>query len=177
MIGDSTFFHSGITPLISAAYNESDGLVLILDNRTTAMTGHQGHAGSGVRPDMSEGPAVDIQGLCEAIGVRTTTVDATDYSEIEAAIKTEVRTPGLGVLVAQAPCALLTREKLGMVVVDEERCNLCGLCLDIGCPAIASGEDAVIIHESCTGCGLCVEVCKRGALTFADPDRAGAGGA
>ncbi len=177
VIGDSTFFHSGITPLISAAYNESDGLVLILDNRTTAMTGHQGHAGSGVRPDMSEGPAVDIQGLCEAIGVRTTTVDATDYSEIEAAIKTEVKTPGLGVLVAQAPCALLTREKLGMVVVDEERCNLCGLCLDIGCPAIASGEDAVIIHESCTGCGLCVEVCKRGALTFADPDRAGAGGA
>ena len=76
VIGDSTFFHSGITPLIDAFYNEVEGLVLILDNRTTAMTGHQGHPGTGLRPDRSQGPAVDIQRLCEGIGVRCATVDA-----------------------------------------------------------------------------------------------------
>jgi indolepyruvate ferredoxin oxidoreductase alpha subunit len=166
VIGDSTFFHSGITPLISASYNESDGLVLILDNRTTAMTGHQGHPGTGIRPDLTEGPAIDIQRLCDGIGVRCTTVDAKDYRALQAAIKAEAKTPGLGVLVAQAPCALLVREQAGTVLVDEERCNLCGLCLDIGCPAIVPGEDAVGITDACTGCGLCVEVCKRGAMTL-----------
>jgi indolepyruvate ferredoxin oxidoreductase alpha subunit len=164
VIGDSTFFHSGITALISASYNESDGLVMILDNRTTAMTGHQGHPGTGVRPDLTEGPAIAIQELCDGIHVRCTTIDAKDYDAIVAAIKTEVATPGLGVIVAEAPCALLVREKVGTVLVDDDRCNLCGLCLDIGCPAIAPQADTVAITEACTGCGLCVEVCKRGAL-------------
>jgi indolepyruvate ferredoxin oxidoreductase alpha subunit len=166
VIGDSTFFHSGITPLISASYNEADGLVMILDNRTTAMTGHQGTPGSGVRPDLTEGPAITIQELCDGIHVRCTTIDAKDYQAIVDGIKTEVATPGLGVIVAQAPCALLVREKNGTVLVDDERCNLCGLCLAIGCPAIAPQADTVSITEVCTGCGLCVEVCKRGALTL-----------
>ena len=166
VIGDSTFFHSGITPLISASYNGAEGLVLILDNRTTAMTGHQGTPGTGVRPDLTEGPAIEIQELCDGIRVRCTTIDAKDYSAIVDAIKAEVGAPGLGVIVAQAPCALLVREKNGTVLVDDERCNLCGLCLDIGCPAIAPQADTVSITEACTGCGLCVEVCKRGALTL-----------
>jgi indolepyruvate ferredoxin oxidoreductase, alpha subunit len=174
VIGDSTFFHSGITGLISASYNEAEGVVLILDNRTTAMTGHQGNPGTGVRPDKSQGPAIDLQTLCDGIGVRCTTVDARDYPALVAAIKAEVKEPGLGVIVAQAPCALLTREKSGEVLVDEERCNLCGLCLDIGCPAIAPGDDAVSILASCTGCALCIEVCKRGALSHADADSGGA---
>ena len=166
VIGDSTFFHSGITPLISASYNKAEGMVVILDNRTTAMTGHQGNPGSGVHPDLTEGPSISIQELCDGIRVRCTTIDAKDYDAIVAAIKTEKATPGLGVIVAQAPCALLVREKRGTVLVDDERCNLCGLCLDVGCPAIAPEEDTVSITEACTGCGLCVEVCKRGALTL-----------
>src|SRR5674536_52448 len=107
VIGDSTFFHSGITPLIDAYYNEADGLVLVLDNRTTAMTGHQGHPGTGLRPDRSQGPAVDIQKLCKGIGVRCITVDANDHQAVDAAIKAEVGAHGLGVIVALAPCALL----------------------------------------------------------------------
>ena len=167
VIGDSTFFHSGVTPLIDAYYNEADGLVIVLDNRTTAMTGHQGHPGTGLRPDRSQGPAVDIQKLCEGIGVRCNTVDANDYRVLDAAIKAELDAPGLGVVVALAPCVLMVREKAGEIVVDDERCNLCGLCLDVGCPALAPGENAVAVTDVCTGCGLCIEVCRRGALSYA----------
>jgi indolepyruvate ferredoxin oxidoreductase alpha subunit len=168
VIGDSTFFHSGVTPLIDAHYNESQGLVLVLDNRTTAMTGHQGHPGTGRRADGSEGPAVDIGSLCEGIGVRCTTVDASDYDALDSAIAAEAERPGLGVVVARAPCILMTRRTPGVVVVDAERCNLCGLCLDLGCPALAPAEGAITITEQCSGCGLCVEVCRRGALSYHD---------
>ena len=167
VIGDSTFFHSGVTPLIDAYYNEADGLVIVLDNRTAAMTGHQGHPGTGLRPDRSQGPAVDIEKLCEGIGVRCHTVDANDYGVLDAAIKAELDAPGLGVIVAFAPCVLMVREKAGEIVVDDERCNLCGICLDIGCPALAPGEDSVAVTDVCTGCGLCIEVCRRGALSYA----------
>jgi indolepyruvate ferredoxin oxidoreductase alpha subunit len=177
VIGDSTFFHSGVTPLIDAYYNEADGLVVVLDNRTTAMTGHQGHPGTGLRPDRSQGPVVDIQQLCQGIGVRCAVVDANDYRALDAAIKGELDAPGLGVIVALAPCVLMVREKAGEIVVDEERCNLCGLCLDVGCPALAPGADAVSVTDVCTGCGLCIEVCRRGALSYAGASGAGAEGA
>ena len=170
VIGDSTFFHSGVTPLIDARYNDVDGLVMVLDNRTTAMTGHQGHPGTGVRPDRTQGPAVDIQKLCEGIEVRCATVDAADFGALRSAIKDEVAAPGLGVIVALAPCALTARDKRGEVVVVEERCNLCGLCIDVGCPALAPDEVAMRITDACTGCGLCVELCRRGALSFAAPE-------
>jgi indolepyruvate ferredoxin oxidoreductase alpha subunit len=167
VIGDSTFFHSGVTPLIDAFYNEVEGVVVVLDNRTTAMTGHQGHPGTGLHPDRRQGRSVDIQKVCQGVGVRCVTVDATDYGALDAAIKEEAAAPGLGVIVALAPCVLMTREKPGEVVVDEERCNLCGVCVDLGCPALAPGEVAVSIADTCTGCGLCVEVCRRGALSYA----------
>ena len=167
VIGDSTFFHSGITALIDAYYNEAPGLVMVLDNRTTAMTGHQGHPGTGVRPDRTQGPAVDIQRLCEGIGVRCATVDASDYGALDAAIGAEVDLVGLGVIVALAPCVLTAPEKAGEILVDDARCNLCGLCLEIGCPAIAPADATVEITDACTGCALCVEVCRRGALVCA----------
>jgi len=174
VIGDSTFFHSGVTPLIDAHYNEAEGLVLVLDNRTTAMTGHQGHPGTGLRPDRSQGPAVDIQKLCDGIGVRCTTVDANDHQALDELVKAEVEAPGLGVIVALAPCVLTVRERAGAVVVDEEACNLCGLCLKLGCPALAARDEAVVVTDACTGCALCVEVCKRGALSRADDGGEGA---
>jgi len=170
VIGDSTFFHSGITPLIDARYNQAPGLVIVLDNRTTAMTGHQGHPGTGLHPDRSSGPTLDIQALCDGIGVRCTTVDAFDEERVRGLLKAELAANELSVLVAQGPCALLDRTPKTAVLVDDERCNLCGLCIDLGCPAIVAGGSAVSITDDCTGCGVCVAVCARGALT--EPEEA-----
>jgi indolepyruvate ferredoxin oxidoreductase alpha subunit len=166
VLGDSTFFHSGVTPLIDARYNEAEGLVIVLDNHTTAMTGHQGHPGTGLRLDGSQGPALDIERLCQGIGVRCETVDALDTKAFESALRRELDAQGLGVIVALAPCSLMVPGDQRLTV-DEERCNLCGLCLDIGCPALAPGETAVQVGAACIGCGVCAAVCKRGALSVA----------
>jgi indolepyruvate ferredoxin oxidoreductase alpha subunit len=169
VLGDSTFFHSGVTPLIDARYNDVEGLVIVLDNRTTAMTGHQGHPGSGLHLDQSQGPALDIEHLCMGIGVRCQSVNALDLKAVQAALTAELAAPGLGVIVAQAPCALVeAKHKRPPVVVDTDRCNLCGLCLAVGCPAIVAGEGSVSISDACTACGLCLSVCRRGALRYAD---------
>ena len=176
VIGDSTFFHSGITALIDALYNEAEGLVMVLDNGTTAMTGHQGHPGTGLHAQGTSGPATDIQRLCEGIGVRCETVDANDFTALERAIRDEIDAPGLGVVVALAPCVLAVREKRGAILVDEERCNLCSVCLKLGCPALVPGETAISISLACTGCALCVEVCRRGALSFVAAPAEGVGG-
>ncbi|HMK91965.1 MAG TPA: thiamine pyrophosphate-dependent enzyme, partial [Thermoleophilia bacterium] len=169
IIGDSTFFHSGVTPLIDARYNQAPGLVIVLDNRTTAMTGHQGHPGTGLHPDRSVGPALDIEQLCQGIGVRCTTVDAFDEAAVKDVLTRELAAGDLSVLVALAPCILMDRSPREQVLVDDERCNLCGLCVDLGCPALVAGDEAVEITDDCTGCGVCMAVCARGALSLPEP--------
>jgi indolepyruvate ferredoxin oxidoreductase alpha subunit len=166
VLGDSTFFHSGITSLIDARYNETPGLVIVLDNRTTAMTGHQGHPGTGLHADRSNGPAIDIAQLCQGIGVPVTTVDAFDEPAVKKAIREALAGRELRVLVTLAPCILLDRSPHERVVVDDERCNLCGLCIDLGCPAVVAGSESIEILSDCTGCGVCLAVCARGALSL-----------
>ena len=175
VIGDSTFFHSGITPLIDARYNGTPGLVIILDNRTTAMTGHQGHPGTGLHADRSSGPAIDIAALCQGIGVPVTTVDAFDEAAVKTAIRSALSSDEVSVLVALAPCILMDRSPHEQVVVDDDRCNLCGLCVELGCPALVAGPESIAITSDCTGCGVCLAVCARGALSL--PAAAGERGA
>jgi indolepyruvate ferredoxin oxidoreductase alpha subunit len=137
------------------------------------MTGHQGHPGNGRHADASLGPALDIEQLCLGIGVRCHTVDAFDEEELERVLKAELAAPGLAVLVAVAPCVLMTTPQPESVQVDDERCNLCGLCVDLGCPALIVGDSTVEIGADCSACGVCLAVCKRGALSLPDGGAAG----
>jgi indolepyruvate ferredoxin oxidoreductase alpha subunit len=166
VIGDSTFFHSGITGLIHMVYNGGNGTVIILDNRTTAMTGHQDHPGTGKTLMGEPAPAVDLEALVRALGVgRVRVVDPLDIAGLTQAIQEEAAAGAPSVIIARRPCALLQRENRPPVRVDGETCTGCKTCLKLSCPAISvqdrkAAVDAII----CTGCGLCVQVCRFGAL-------------
>ncbi|MHB9002702.1 MAG: indolepyruvate ferredoxin oxidoreductase subunit alpha [Coriobacteriia bacterium] len=167
VIGDSTFAHSGITGLAHLAYNQGTGTVIILDNRITAMTGHQGNPMMG-RTLMGETVReVDIEALCAAFGIETVrVVDPHDLAATQAVIREEVARKELSVIVFRAPCALLIKEKEQPYAVDSEACTACGACIKLGCPAISTGEDgkAQIDITVCVGCADCVQVCRFDAI-------------
>ncbi len=168
VIGDSTFLHTGINSLIGLVYNKATGTVLILDNRTTGMTGHQEHAATGKTLKGEDTNAIDLEVLCKAVGVKNVlTIDAFDIKTLEKAIKESVNGDVLTVIIAKAPCALLKGQKFPFkCVCDTEKCKKCGMCLKIGCPAITKQADGTIkIDESmCNGCGLCKSYCKFDAI-------------
>ncbi|MEB3862182.1 MAG: indolepyruvate ferredoxin oxidoreductase subunit alpha [Desulfurococcales archaeon] len=179
IIGDSTFFHSGVTGLINAVHNRNPMLVIILDNRTTAMTGHQPHPGVPVDAKGGEAPQVDIEALVRAIGVEhVETVDAFTIRGVEKAVRRAmdyVRREGKpAVLIARGSCilvALSQARKLGIkhpvYRVNPDKCMACTVCYTaFNCPAIFSLEDgkAKINPVLCTGCGVCVEVCPFNAF-------------
>ncbi len=166
VIGDSTFLHSGITSLLNAVYNGSDITVLILDNRTTAMTGHQDHPATGRTLMGKEAPEVDLEALCRALGVKhVQAVDPLDMAAVKEAIKAGLSAKGPSVIIARRPCVLLTRESGPPVTVDQEACNGCKLCLRLSCPAISVKDNKSSVDEIlCVGCNLCVQVCKTGAM-------------
>ncbi len=168
VIGDSTFLHTGINSLINLVYNKATGTVLILDNRTTGMTGHQEHAATGKTLKGEDTNAIDLSVLCKAVGVKNVlTIDAFDIKALESAIKESVNGDTLTVIITKAPCALLKGQKFPYkCVCDTEKCKKCGMCLKIGCPAITKQADGTIkIDESmCNGCGLCKSYCKFDAI-------------
>jgi indolepyruvate ferredoxin oxidoreductase alpha subunit len=166
VIGDSTFLHSGITGLLDVVYNNGNTTVLILDNGTTAMTGHQHHPATGKTLMGREAPAVDFEGLARALGVpRVRTADPLDLAGLSEAIKEEVAAPGPSVIVVRRPCILIDRQEASPVAVNQEICTGCKTCLRLSCPAISVKDKVCSIDPvSCTGCGLCVQVCKYGAL-------------
>ena len=164
VIGDSTFLHSGVTGLINAVYNQSGITLMILDNSTTGMTGHQQHPATGKNLKGEPAPVVLLDELCRACGVKDLAiVDAYDVKAVEKAVKAAINSPEVSVIIAQRPCALLDKSpKPKMNVVD---CKNCGVCMRIGCPAISMGENGVVIdHNQCTGCGVCAAVCPFHAL-------------
>lgn len=168
VIGDSTFMHTGVNSLMNMVYNQATGTVIILDNSTTGMTGHQDHAATGKTLKGQEVPAIDIYKFCEAIGIaHVKVVNAFDIKELEKTIKEEVARDAISVIIAQAPCVLLKtnvfKTKCRPV---SEKCKKCGLCLRPGCPALTKNEDGTVsIDETmCNGCGLCKQLCPADAI-------------
>lgn len=167
VIGDSTFFHSGITGLIDVVYNQGYATVVILDNRTTGMTGHQSHPGTGKNIKGEAAPMIDIEALARSIGIEDVqTVDPFDIEETAAALKHAVQTKAPSVVISKRACALLDRKSSNPpFVIDAEKCTRCGMCLKLGCPAIQKRDGVMVIDAAlCVGCGLCTEVCRFGAI-------------
>lgn len=172
ILGDSTFFHSGITGLIDAVVNKSRGVFVIMDNRITAMTGQQENPGSGRTLSGEETVALDIPKICEACGVKAENIHVVDPYDLKAsgeAVDRAWAAEEPSVIVTTRPCALLKnvqKERAGLKCsVDEELCVLCGACLKLGCPAITKRDGRVVIDRAaCNGCGLCVQVCPKNAI-------------
>ena len=168
VIGDSTFLHTGINSLLNMVYNRATGTVMILDNRTTGMTGHQDHAATGKTLKGEDTYAVDLAGLCRSIGVENVIeINAFDVEGLTKVIKESVASDTLTVIITKSPCVLLKGQKFPNVcVADPEKCRKCGMCLKIGCPAITKQADGTVKIDAtmCNGCGLCKNYCKFDAI-------------
>jgi indolepyruvate ferredoxin oxidoreductase alpha subunit len=167
VIGDSTFFHSGITPLIDNTYNNGTGLIIILDNRTTAMTGHQVHPGVGKTLSGDDTVELKPEYFAKAAGVKNIrVVDPYDLRLLEKVLRQELERNELSVVVCRRICALLAKvDKNNVVTIDQEKCDKCGVCIRFGCPAIQLRDGSYAINELlCTGCDVCVAVCKKGTI-------------
>lgn len=172
-IGDSTFFHAGIPPLINAFYNKNDFLLFILDNGTTAMTGHQPNPGVGFDGMGEVAPIVKIEDLVKGIGIKfVKVVDPYNLSETMNAIEDALKQEGVKVIIARRECALIRDDRLrkeGVIIkyfINEDKCRNCLICVrQFSCPAIYIENDKVKINEVlCDGCGVCSEVCPFNAI-------------
>lgn len=167
VIGDSTFLHTGVNSLMNMAYNHATGTVMILDNSTTGMTGHQDHAATGKTLQGDPTYAVDIPALCKALGVKNVVeVNAFDIETLEKTVKEEVARDEVSVIITKSPCVLLSKGKKPLYIAQEDKCKKCGMCLKPGCPAMTKREDGTVCIDDtmCTGCGLCESLCKFGAI-------------
>jgi indolepyruvate ferredoxin oxidoreductase alpha subunit len=189
VIGDSTFIHSGITTLLNAAYNRSDAVFIIADNRTTAMTGMQEHPATGTTLQGEKAKELDLAALGKILGIDSVEViDPLDFKNTTEVLKRELQKEGPSLIIARSPCVLLMSKKAARekpFSIDPETCIGCKVCLSCGCPAI-SWKDfektglparpdrkkqkgiAVIDATLCTGCTLCAQLCRQEAITRED---------
>ena len=166
-VGDSTFFASAITEIVNAVYNQASLTVVILDNSTTAMTGHQPHPGTG-KTMMGEVVAkVSIEGILKGIGLEfVETVDPLDQELSVDVIKRASEAPGVKAVIFKSPCVAIVKSG-EPCNIDAERCIGCKKCIrEIGCPAIyTEGKEVMIDRSLCTGCGLCTGLCPVQAIS------------
>lgn len=168
VIGDSTFLHTGVNSLMNMVYNQSTGTVIILDNSTTGMTGHQDHAATGKTLKGEIVPAINIYQLCKAMGIEhVVEVNAFDIEQLEQIVKEEVARDAVSVIITKSPCVLLKGNVFPYKCKPiEEKCKKCGACLKPGCPALTKKPDGSIAIDDtmCNGCGLCEQMCKFDAI-------------
>lgn len=166
VIGDSTFLHSGITGLLDVAYNKGKTTTIILDNSTTAMTGHQDHPATGHTLSKEPTGQVDFVGLAKALGInRVVVADPFDLENLKKVIKEEAGAEEPSVIITRRPCALLIKQKTMPYVIEADTCINCKKCMKLGCPALSTGDGTVSVNATlCTGCGLCAQLCPSGAL-------------
>ena len=163
VLGDSTFMHSGMTGLANIAYNQSNSTVIILDNSTTGMTGHQQNPTTGKNLRGDPAGKIDLETLCRAMGIRRVrVVDPYDLKATEEVVTEELAAPEPSVIITRRPCVLLRSvEKQPPYQVEPDKCKGCKMCMRIGCPAISwKDKKAVIDPTQCVGCGVCEQLCK-----------------
>jgi indolepyruvate ferredoxin oxidoreductase alpha subunit len=168
VIGDSTFFHSGIPGLIDMLVNRSSATLVILDNRWTAMTGGQPHPGTGKDIRGNDAPQLNVAEVCRALGVkRVREVDPYDLEATRKTLEEELAAPEVSVVVAVAPCLLGSRKPKGKPVeLNLEVCDRCGACIRVGCMAIHEKDGFPDVDpDLCTGCGVCAQVCEQHGIT------------
>ncbi|MEN6443192.1 MAG: indolepyruvate ferredoxin oxidoreductase subunit alpha [Methanoregula sp.] len=167
-IGDSTFLHTGIQGLINAVYNGANMTVVILDNRITAMTGHQPNPNTGVTATGVATPPVSLDALCRASGVNfVETIDPYDLTGMLRVLEDAKKRDGVKVIIAKQMCVIMARRcgvKRAHYMVDPEICTGCGTCVRFGCPAIELVEEKALINDLCSGCAVCVQICPVGAI-------------
>jgi indolepyruvate ferredoxin oxidoreductase alpha subunit len=181
VIGDSTFFHTGMPALLNVSYNKGKTIINIMDNRITAMTGHQGNPGTGKTLQNEDTFEVDFESLVKAMGFdQVTTVDPYQYKETERAFKQALEHDEPSVIITKRPCALLpeVRRTYMPLQIDSDKCIACYTCIRTGCPALRKDPDHVYEKTGkpksdidpllCTGCELCAQVCPTGAILFRD---------
>ena len=164
-IGDSTFFASGITGVVNAVYNQNDIVLIVLDNSTTAMTGHQPHPGTGVTMMGEVAQKVSIEAILRAIGLTSVeTVDPLDLGAAVKAVENAMEKTGVRAVIFKSPCIAVTKPTQQYLITD--KCVGCKKCIkELGCPAVVIDNKKVTIEKSlCFGCGLCAQVCPVGAI-------------
>lgn len=175
VIGDSTFIHAGIPPLIDAVYNGSRLTLIILDNSATGMTGGQPHPGVGKNAVGQEAPRLDLVKIVKAAGVEhVQVVDTWQRKEVRRAISRAVANDGPSVVIARGPCQQLPEMKYREVIpyyVDEGMCTKCDACFKVWCPAIIRTEEdfPLIVANECTSCTVCAQICPEDAIYLREP--------
>jgi indolepyruvate ferredoxin oxidoreductase alpha subunit len=166
-IGDSTFLHTGLPGLLNAAYNNARITVTVLDNSTTAMTGHQPHPGTGFTATGDRTKAVSVETVAKALGADfVETVDPYDLNVTIETFKRAKEYQGLSVVITKQTCSIIAR-KSGIMrrpFTVNENCIGCRKCVEFGCPAIEFDEDRARINALCTGCGVCAQICTNNAI-------------